>query len=587
MNDLDRISRWRLSLAASAAVLSWACTAVINGENDGSSPLGNTGGSAGATNGDGSGNATSGPLPNDREQVAAACQAKRGVVDSGRTPLRRLTRSEIDNSVRDVLQIDAGAATSVTPDEKMGPFYSNAVAPVDLLAVQQYSELAARVAQSAAASMQTVAGCNLDGDAACPERLITNLGRKLYRRPLEADERAGLLGLYETGKAAGGAAGGFRTVLEALLQSPFFLYHDDTYVSADGGSRHPSSKPLPLDPYVLAARLSFFLLGTTPDDSLLEAAAQRALTTPAQLTAQAERLVNDDRAASTLGVFHRQWLGVGNLKSVDRSSPLFSPTLVDAAYAETQAFADYVVRKGDGKLSTLLTSNLTFGSDALLPVYGVTPPANRPAGAPLPLDPNQRAGILTQAAFLMGHAHTDQTSPVHRGILVRENILCGTITPPPPNIVVVLPPVTETKSTRERFLEHEANPVCGACHKDIDPLGLGFENYDQVGAYRTIDGLGPVDASGAFTNVREDLAGNFVGAVQMAQALAKSSEVADCFSRQWFRFALGRIESSADACTVSGLQEGFATSSGNIRQLLTQIVASEAFRYVRSTGGNQ
>jgi hypothetical protein len=120
----------------------------------------------------------------------------------------------------------------------------------------------------------------------------------------------------------------------------------------------------------------------------------------------------------------------------------------------------------------------------------------------------------------------------------------------------------------------------------MDPLGLGFENYDQVGAYRTVDGLGPVDASGEFSNVGPDLAGPFVGAVQMSQQLAKSTEVADCVSRQWLRFALGRLESSADACTVAKLQNDFDSSGGDVPQLLADVVVSEAFRYVRSTGGN-
>jgi hypothetical protein len=266
---------------------------------------------------------------------------------------------------------------------------------------------------------------------------------------------------------------------------------------------------------------------------------------------------------------------------------LFSPELADAAYDETKVFTNYVLRQGDGKLSTLLTSNLAFPTGALFQVYGVTQPAGYQAGTPVQLDPSLRAGLLTQAAFLMEHAHTDQTSPVHRGILVRENLLCGKILPPPPTLVVTVPPVTAVTSTRQRFSQHDADPVCGACHKDLDPLGMGFENYDAIGQYRTVDGLGPVDASGAFTNVRPDLEGSFTGAVQMAQALAKSSEVADCVSRQWFRFALGRVESFDDACTVSSIEAGFDASSGNVPQLLEAIATSEAFVHVRSSGGNQ
>jgi hypothetical protein len=487
------------------------------------------------------------------------------------------------------LQVEAAATTSVTPDEKMGPFYSNAVAPVDELAVEQYQELAQRVAAAAAPRAAAIAGCELATDAACPGRFIETFGRKAYRRPLEATEKTELLAVFETGKATGDALKGFQTVVEAMLQSPFFLYHDDTFVRA-GAAQHPSVAPLALDPYALASRLSFFLVGSTPDDALMTAAEQGKLSSVADLTGQVRRLLASEPATETIGQFHRQWLGVADLPTVDRDAtkyPSFSPDLAAAAYEETKAFSNYVLRKGDGELSTLLTSNLAFPSGALFQVYGAQQPAGYQAGTPVALDGSQRAGLLTQAAFLMKHAHTDQTSPVHRGILVRENLLCGKILPPPPTLVVTLPAVTAATSTRQRFSRHDADPACGGCHKDIDPLGMGFENYDPIGQYRTMDGLGPVDASGAFTNVRPDLTGPFNGAVEMAQALAKSSEVADCVSRHWFRFALGRVESFDDACTVSGIQSGFDASSGNVPQLLEALAVSEAFGHVRSSGGNK
>jgi hypothetical protein len=586
-HQIDHVSPkpWLLLVAA----LACSCTAEISG------------GPGGSDTGPGAGMGTTpenlpptdtggGPLPTDREGVAAACKAKAGVLETGRTPLRRLTRAELDNSVRALLQVEAAAAINLTPDEKMGPFYSNAVAPVDELAVEQYQELSQRVSAAAAPRAATIAGCDIAADAACPARFIESLGRKAYRRPLEATEKSELLAVFEAGRAAGDAIKGFQTVVEAMLQSPFFLYHDDTFVSATGATQHPSVNPLPLDPYMLAARLSFFLAGSTPDEQLMMAAEQGKLSSVTELTGQVRRLLASEPATETIGQFHRQWLGVADLLTVDRDAtkfPAFSADLAAAAYEETKAFSNYVLRKDDGKLSTLLTSNLAFPSGALFQVYGAQQPAGYQAGTPVELDSSRRAGLLTQAAFLMQHAHADQTSPVHRGILVRENLLCGKILPPPPTLVVTVPPVTAATSTRQRFSQHDADPVCGACHKDIDPLGMGFENYDAIGQYRTMDGLGAVDASGAFTNVRPDLVGSFDGAVQMAQALAKSSEVADCVSRQWFRFALGRVESFDDACTVSNIQSGFDASSGNVPQLLEAIAVSEAFGHVRSSGANQ
>ena len=145
------------------------------------------------------------------------------------------------------------------------------------------------------------------------------------------------------------------------------------------------------------------------------------------------------------------------------------------------------------------------------------------------------------------------------------------------------PPPTQTTSTRERFAKHVADPVCKGCHGLIDGIGLGFEHYDPIGAWRENDGLGPVDAKGEITEVGADLAGTFDGAVELAHKLAESEEVAGCVGRQWFRFALGRVESVSDACSIHALQVGLAASDGNVRALLAQIALSDAFRHVRST----
>jgi hypothetical protein len=579
-----------VSIASKPLLAVWllgigACTGEILGSAADNGPAG--GSSAGPRPGDGNGGTppVGGDLPRDRDGVIAACEAKAGVIDTGRTPLRRLTRSEIDRSLSLLLGVDANARATLTPDEKMGPFFSNAVAPVDELAVTQFSELAERVAVSATAKMQELAGCNLESDAACPAAFIERFGRNAYRRPLEADEVAELSTVFEAGGAAGGAAKGFQTVVSAMLQSPFFLYHDDTWTAGGGG--HPSAKPLAVEPYVLASRLSFFLLGHGPDAELLTAAGAGRLAQQADIDAQVARLLALRESHQVIGDFHRQWLGLGDLADIDRSTalfPMFGPELTAAAEQETELFANYVLRQGDGRLKTLLTSSQGFPSGPLFGVYGASMPAGYSAGAPVQLDAGQRFGILTQAAFLMKWAHAEQTSPVHRGIVVRENLLCGKIHPPPANLVITLPAPSEVTTTRQRFAEHVASPACGACHKDIDPLGLAFEHYDSVGRYRTHDGLSEVDASGAFTSVREDLQGTFNNAAEMVQKLAESSEVKDCTSRQWFRFALGRVESFDDACTVAALQREFDASQGNVTQLLSSIARSEAFRHVRSAG---
>lgn len=247
-------------------------------------------------------------------------------------------------------------------------------------------------------------------------------------------------------------------------------------------------------------------------------------------------------------------------------------------------FSDYVVRRGDGLLRTLLTSNLAFPQGPLFQVYGMSAPAGFTAGTSVALDGTQRAGILTQAAFLTRHAHRNQSAPVQRGLVLRENVMCQTIQPPPMNVNTTPPAPTPATTTRQRFEQHSADPQCSSCHSLMDPIGLGLESYDGVGAFRTMDGTNAVDARGHIYAGGADLDGDFNGAVELANKLAGSTRVSDCVVNQWFRFSLGRMESTNDACSIVAIRDGFRASNGNIRALLAAVALSPAFRNVRAVG---
>ena len=514
---------------------------------------------------------------------AAICAQATGVLKVGRTPLRRITRSQFNHTVRDLLAISGAPASAIAPDEHIGPFFSNAIAPITDLVVQQYGEVAAKIAADATARMGTIAPCDLAADTGttCATRFITEFGLKAYRRPLETVERDKYLALYSMERTVGTAQSAFALVVETMLQSPFFLYHVDI-----AGGAVPSHAPIPLSPYQLASRLSYFLWDSMPDQALFAAAANQSIQDPAVLATQVERMLADPRAGDAIPAFHLQWLGIADMDSVEKDPlrfPQFNQTLVDAMRAETATFSDFVVRRGDGLMSTLLTAGFSFPSGPLFQLYGLTQPAGFQPGTQVPSKPAERAGILTQAAFLATHAHRDQTSPVHRGIFVRENILCQPLMPPPPNVNTTPPAVTDATTTRARFAAHEADPFCAGCHTLIDPIGLVFENYDAIGAYRTQDGINAVDASGEIKGGTGALAGPFVGAIELSRKLGASPEAANCLTNQWFRFALGRMESNDDACSMQAIRTGFAASGGNIRQLLTKLVQSDAFRYVRAT----
>jgi hypothetical protein len=572
-----------------------ACQGSIGNHNVGSGTAGAGGsvtvtGTAGVTGTGTAGSASTGlgGTGGTVDPVVTACLASSGALNAGLTPARRLTRDQFNNTVRDLLGATGTPADALALDEKIGPFHSNAIAPVDGTLVQQQQEVAAALATAARTRMAQIAPCDLNSDTGtsttCATRFVTEFGRKAFRRPLDSAEVQAYVGLYTVGKTGADAANGFRLVVEAMLQSPFFLYHHDV-----GSAGTPQIGTVAVTPYELASRLSYFLWNSMPDDTLFARAADGTLTADAVLTGEVQRMLGSDKAAATIALFHRQWLDVTELPERTKDAsvyPRYNAQLGDAMMQELSMFTDYVVRKGDGKLKTLLTSNVAFPQGGLFSVYGVSQPSGYTAGTPVTLDGGQRAGILTQAAFLTRWAHANQTSPVHRGKLVRLNVMCGHVPPPPANANTNPPAPTAATSTRERFAQHNADPECANCHQMMDPIGLGFETFDGIGAFRTMDGLGPVDATGSIVGGGADLDGSFNGPVELANRLANSQVVSNCMVNQWFRFSMGRMETTNDACSIQGIREAFSASGGNIRELLARVALSPAFRNVRLTPGS-
>jgi hypothetical protein len=494
---------------------------------------------------------------------------------TGSTPLQRLTRRQYASTVRDVFGVTLDPDT-LTPDEKVAAFSANTIAPVSELTVEQYMDAAEGVALQAKSRLPALVSCDWTKDAnACAASFVANLGRRVYRRPLSSEETDRYVALYKTSLAGHTNEDALRVVTQSMLQSPNFLYHFELSEVAQG-----NGAVVPLDPYELAARLAFFLTGSTPDDALLDAARDAKLADDVGLEAQAARLLDDPRSNAALEAFHFEWLELDDLAHLEKDAavyPGFDDAFRQAMHDETAHFVDYVIRDGDGKLDSLLTAPFSFPSGPLLDLYGVT--AGDPK-LPVQLDATQRAGLLTQPAFLAVHAHANQTGPVQRGKFVIRNVLCEALPDPPPNVNTTPPDPSPTATTRERLAEHEKDATCAGCHVRIDGIGLGFEQYDGMGRYRTSEAGQPIDASGKFVGTR-DLNGTFSGAVELAQKLASSAEVQACVATQWFRFALGRLESDADACSLAQLNSDFQASGHNVKALLTSVVLTTSFRTKR------
>ena len=495
----------------------------------------------------------------------------------GLAPLKRLTRTQYTNAAHDLLGVADDVAKLLPADERLGAYRNNTVAPVGRLDIEQYGEVADRLATSAVARLDALLACDRSklGDTECATQFIASFGRRSARRPLRTTEQTAYEGLF-TRFGAADFATGIRLVVQAMLESPAFLYQPEFGVS--GAASGPA---VPLDPYEISARLALFLWDTVPDAPLLELAARDALATPEALHAQAESMLADPRAAHTIANFHTQWLGIDALDTVQKDAaqfPRFSAALAHDMQAETVRFATQTLLFGDGRLATLLTAPYSFPDGEVFAIYGATRPANYASDSPFQLNPHERAGILTQPSFLAAHAHPNQTSPVSRGVAVLSQLLCAPPSPPPPNVNTRPPDPAPGLSTRARFAVHESSPACAACHGVIDPIGFGFENYDAVGSYRSQEYGVDIDASGTL-RARGDADGPYTGAVALAKKLAASDQVRECVARQWFQYVFARSAGDDDACSFWSSFDAFKAADYDVRALLTAFVVSDSFRF--------
>lgn len=499
----------------------------------------------------------------------------------GPAPLRRLTRVEYNNTVRDLLGDTSQPANAFEAEPTKHGFTNDA----DSLWVteglaEQLVTAAEAIAGRAAANLARLLPCApaQTGEDVCARRFVETFGRRTFRRPLDVAENARYVGLYTRGRQGADFATGIRWVIQAMLIAPSFLYR------VEGGMPGPSAAVLKLTPWELASRLSYLAWGSMPDEALMTAAAAGQLETPAQLEAQARRLLASPKARAVVARFHGEWLELDLIDQLDKDTRVyrtFAPALRKPMRQETEKFLDYTVWDGPGDLGTMLTGRFTFLSKDLAPLYD--------AGAPtqatferVDLDPGRRAGFLTHAGILAAHSKADQSSPVGRGKFVREALFCTELQPPPPNVDGQLPEVSSNATTRERFSQHSSVPSCAGCHGLIDPVGFAFENYDGVGKWRDVESGKRIDASGSLAGT--DIDGAFVGAVALAEKMAGSADVRRCFVKQWFRFAHGRVETSEDACTLTMLEQRLMAKGNNVRELLVALTQTDAFTF-KPAGG--
>lgn len=495
----------------------------------------------------------------------------------------RLTHAQWENSVVELLELEApsGLASTLTSDVNAGIFDTHIgglrIGGTLWADYQRTAETLAQSATADLATLQRILPADFpDGDLERASRFIQHLGLRAFRRPITAGELDAFMGLYARGTELTGVSdpllAGARIVLQALLQSPFFLYRVELSEAVDAHGR------ILLDDYEIASRLSFALWNAMPDDVLLGAAAAGELSTTEGVAAQATRMLESERARAMLLRFHHQLFDLDQLDHVqpDPSMPELTANFGRSLEHEAELFVDDVVfAKGEG-LNSLLLSTHTFANRELAAVYGIEGTFTDEAFERVELDPTRRSGLLTRAGFMAAYGHGASSDPIRRGVFVNLRLLCSDL-PDPPNNVTPLPASEAPMTMRDRVSGHTGDGTCGeGCHSIyINPVGFAFEHYDGLGRFRTEDNGFPVNAADSF-EFPDTTRITYTDALTFSSELAKTAQTHHCYAKHWVEYFFGREALETDEPVIQRLMKA-SLEEAPVKDLLLTLVTSPTF----------
>jgi Protein of unknown function (DUF1592)/Protein of unknown function (DUF1588)/Protein of unknown function (DUF1587)/Protein of unknown function (DUF1595)/Protein of unknown function (DUF1585) len=505
--------------------------------------------------------------------------------------VRRLTHSQYNNTVRDLLGDQSRPADGFPKEDFVHGFKNQLEAQgVPPLQAEAYSEAAERLARSAfrGGDHQGLIPCQpaASTDPVCAAKFVRQFGLKAFRRPLDDGETNVYGELFrQEAERTGDFLGGAQMVVEAMLQSPHFLFR----VERGAGS--------PYQQYEIASRLSYFLWDTMPDEELFAAAEKGELSTVEQVETAARKMLADPRAKSSLEEFLAQWLRFDRALSAIRDRRLFrgfSTELAAAMTEETRRLFDHLVWE-DQNFMDFFTADYTYLSTDLARLYGLPAPPEEFGQVAYPPD-SGRSGVLGHGSFLTLTSKPSDTSPTERGLFVRAEFLCHEVPPPPPGVNTSLPVITEAKpmTNRERLGIHLNSEACATCHRLIDPIGLGFEHYDAIGAFRQemtlsfvaddeeeeghrrkrIEVKLPIDTTSHVQGIENS---EFSTPKELGRILAADGACQKCIVKKLFRYAFGREETAADQPAIEAILKAFQESGFRFRELVVALITSKPF----------
>ncbi|MGB8329071.1 MAG: DUF1592 domain-containing protein [Polyangiales bacterium] len=486
---------------------------------------------------------------------------------------RRLSQSELDNTLRDLLGEDSAPAARLLNEDEFRPFdndYTIQRASAALItSLEALAEEVAARAVADAARRTALVPCtpSTAADQECFREFLAAFLPRALRRAVTEDEIDAYLPLLAFASEDNAVVDNdfytaVRLTIAATLQDPEFLYR------VERGTPGDTAGLLELDGYAIASRMSYLLWASMPDDALFAAAAADTLRSPQGRRAEALRMLDDPKARAQLHRFHAMWLGY-------RSIP-HTPELVAAFNRETAALIDRVILDEPGSYLRLFTMDETFVDDALADHYGLPHPGDGEGW--VSYEGTGRAGILGHGTVLAAFSKFEDTSPTQRGILVRTRLMCEDVPRPPPNVDTDQPPggALDAVCKYERYAEHrDQSSSCAGCHSLVDPIGFGLESYDVAGRYREHDDGLPeclIEGSGEIVGV-----GSFSGPAELSRLLVDNGYVDACMVKQFLTFALGRPTSSYEAGLLQEMVASFRAGQHDFKAFMVEFTASERF----------
>lgn len=502
-------------------------------------------------------------MPKTDEAVCAAA-------DVGPPLLRRLTNVELENTLGDIFPgikpSWQGVKLGVDPVSTTGFANDAAVLQVSQQTAQEILDTAEEVAGlvTQSAQLAQVLPCSTSGaDRTCAETFVTNYGRRLFRRPLTATEKADYLSVFDGVLAKSSFATGIKWTLVALIQSPSAIYRSELGVP-EGGARK-------LTPYEVATELAYNYSGTTPTAALLDKAERGELSSPATLQTEAKALLESARGQAVVQQLFRYWFRYERAASVTRPDLANYFTVRTSLVQETQRYLDQVMLKDRGGIKSLLTADYTFVDQTLATHYGF---GSAPSGfVRVSRPPQWGVGLLAQGSVLAANAQAQNSSPTQRGLLVFEKLLCNQRPHPPPNIPALPPSMTGTTTTRDRYEKQHVSDSCRFCHKQFDPIGFTFEHFDEVGRYRASEKGLPIDDSGRVMTASDAVLFETQGLSGLAQTLAARDDVRSCAADMMAIYTFGFSENQP-RCLIQKIRPELASNETAFVDYLTQLATS-------------